>query len=410
MTRVFDLRPIVAELSRDLISKSIFTRFDVSDKALSARLGILGASISIRAVVNSAGGFDVGATGINPVATRWLHDSIVTISRVGFAPDGKELQVFFSGVDYSQLKAKVLDAAKLLFELRRQEEFADYSAELTTNMYWSSGLLNFGDWIGPHLIAHYTGRQPIQSNRQGSHVRTLYSVGSILGWFKRNNVDVWGSGLIKPLTPEEVLVKKKLIGTRIHAVRGFRTKEDLESKLNWNVPDVFGDPGLLLPDLIPKTSKLSSDFVVVPHYIHRDEVMSSTSNISIADVRLDVHDVVNTISTAKAVVSSSLHGLIVAQAYGVPWVRLDVNDQPLTGRDFKFEDFYSCLSRDDVSSIRVNREELSKLDYAAIAKEASIPKLKIDLNKLRSALPISAIAAPKTGFFLDRLAPNRGSW
>lgn len=149
-----------------------------------------------------------------------------------------------------------------------------------------------------------------------------------------------GSGLIKALTPDEIETRAKLTGVKIHAVRGRLTKAELINTLGWDVPDVFGDPGLLLPDFVKPDDSLHGDVVCVPHYVHRSAVLSGNPKIRVSDVRLQVSHVAKEIAGASVVISSSLHGLIVAQAYGVPWVWLDVEDQQLTGGDFKFNDFF----------------------------------------------------------------------
>jgi len=94
------------------------------------------------------------------------------------------------------------------------------------------------------------------------------------------------------------------------------------------------------------------------------------------------------------VVSSSLHGLIVAQAYGVPWVWLDVIDHQLGGKDFKFEDFFSCLDREAVSRIQVSASELANIDLAALGAKATLPALQIDLSLLRDAFPVEPVSGP----------------
>jgi len=113
-------------------------------------------------------------------------------------------------------------------------------------------------------------------------------------------------------------------------------------------------------------------------------------------VRQDIRNVIPEISSGNVVVSSSLHGLITAQAYGVPWVWLDVEDQQLTGKDFKFKDFFSCLEGNDIARVSVSKNDLGTLPLEEIAKHASLPSLNIDLDKLRNSLPVSGASTPRT--------------
>lgn len=395
------MKTVAAQLAAHEKSATLFTRFDCSALAVSARVPVIGSNVAIRAVANADGTFTVGATGINTGASRWLHDFLVTTTRITFTSDGKDIHATSENVCFNDLVSEMISAAELVLSFRRQEEYGTYPASTTINTYWSSGTLNFGDWIGPHLLKHMTGRQPIQGNRQSASTRILYTVGSIAGWFKRNNVDVWGSGLIKPLAPEEIAVRRKLRGIKIHAVRGKLTQQHLSDSLGWSVPDVYGDPGLLMPDMIPAPKTKLHEISLVPHYVHREGILQGDARsveANVIDVRRDIYDVIPMIAAGNTVISSSLHGLIMAQAYGAPWVWLDVQDQPLTGKNFKFDDFFSCLDQNAVARVPVSKEDLHKLPLQAIAKEASLPALKIDLDKLRNSLPIPAISAPAARF------------
>lgn len=372
----------------------VLTKIDVNDQRLIARLPIHGSTVCIRVDKNQNGTFNIGLVGLNATATRWIRDLFSFCTRLEFTDDKKEIQLLYRNINSNVAAERIFDAADTALRMREQEERADYDPQTTVGMYWSSSVLNFGDWMGPLLVNQFTGRQPVQANRPGSGPRVLYSVGSILGWFNRNNVDVWGSGLIKPLTDEEVTQKQKLTGVRIHAVRGHRTQDDLQQKLGWAVPDVYGDPALLLPSIIPSAPK-SRDLTLVPHNIHRGEVLKHSSlQPEVVDARADVYDVAASISSSNVIISSSLHGLIVAQAYNVPWVWLQVDDAPLMGSDFKFEDFFTCVDRTEVSAVAVSKRELSSLDYASIARQASLPKLSIDLDALRNSLPVQVATSP----------------
>lgn len=395
-------RRLAAVLANDTVASSLFTRFDVSDVALSARLPIMGSAVSIRVVESLGGGaFVVGAYGFSSGAVRWLHDVLVTHSKIYFDQGGREMQIFQNGVGEAGLKSAVLEFGTLVLGLRRQEEAADFSPASTVSMYWSSGLLNFGDWTGPHIVQQLTGRQPVQANRVGAGPRALYTVGSILSWFRRNNVDVWGSGLIKPLISDEIVQLRKLSGVRIHAVRGMLSKQNLEKELEWEVPEVLGDPALLIPDFIRCSGSKAVKPGVVPHYVHSDKVSANPSRFNLIDVRRDTYDVSRAIAQSPAVISSSLHGIIIAQAFGIPWVWLDVTDQPLTGRDFKFEDFFTCLDRDAVSRKSINASKLAEVDFDSLAGHATLPDLNIDLQALRDALPVTIAREPV------RHAPDR---
>jgi hypothetical protein len=381
------LESIGYRLKKRSESKQIFKKITMDDSELLANLPILGSTVAVR-VVNDEPGYMVGFIGQTTSALQWLNDVMVTAVTVGFDSNDEPMHVLHRHVPTNSVQEAIVDAAKLALTLRQQEESADFARDSIARMNWYSAKLNFGDWIGPYLVHAITGRQPIQANRPGTRQRILFSVGSIIGRINQDNVDVWGSGLMRPLTTKEIQARKHLKGIKIHAVRGKLSRRELQESLGWKVPEVYGDPALLLPDVLKPEQLPHNEIAVVPHYVHLPKINRESISGRIVDVRSDVRSVVEELAGAKAVVSSSLHGLIIAQAYGVPWVWLDVTDHKLGGGDFKFEDFFSCLDREKVSRVQIDKDELRTLDLAKLAESASLPVLHIDLSLLRDALPI----------------------
>lgn len=328
--------------------------------------------------------------------------------------DRTNRQIFVYGVaEDAENAAKLLgNLVSLIRHLREIEEHGNFNTDNHVNAYWASGVINFGDWLGPHILRRLTGKRPIQKNRTGLPLPSLYSVGSVLGWVKRPEADVWGSGLIRPITDEEIQERRKLKGIRIHAVRGKVTQQHLVEHLGWDVPDVFGDPALLSPSFyLPKPAvhgEGDHKIAFTPHGIHRSFFAGfSHPDVDIVHVRRDFRDVVDSIANSRAVVSTSLHGLIVAQAYGIPWIWLNVVDEPLWGSEFKFEDFFSTVDRDAVQVCEINSNELPQIDLQKLATHARLPDLQIDLSLLRNSLPISVAPKPEardTSSILDSLS------
>src|SRR5690606_14989003 len=112
----------------------------------------------------------------------------------------------------------------------------------------------------------------------------------------------------------------RLRPARFHAVRGEVTREYVRRELGTNCT-VVGDPALVLPGLLPVRARKMYAFGIVPHYRHYDCVRNITEvsdEIKVIDVKADVETVVGDINKCAAILSSSLHGLIVAHAYGTP--------------------------------------------------------------------------------------------
>ncbi|MGP5063765.1 polysaccharide pyruvyl transferase family protein [Psychrobacter celer] len=239
--------------------------------------------------------------------------------------------------------------------------------------YWDSKP-NFGDFIGPYLISKITG-VPIL-NIQNLQYSGIMAVGSILQMLDRKNMTVWGSGLIEEPT-DEVIRSLQKYKPKILSVRGRETAKYL-SKVGIDVPDqdVYGDPALILPLFYKPLVINETKIGICPHHIHKAYFLESVvcgENLKIIDVQKDVENVINEITSSSVCISTSLHGLIIAQAYNIPWVWLEVTDNNLIGNDFKFKDFFSTINQDQICHIRVEMEEVKNLNFETIANKAALP-------------------------------------
>lgn len=260
--------------------------------------------------------------------------------------------------------------------------------------FWWDKRSNFGDAIGPWIISSYTGRPVVNARFMDRPERTLVSVGSVIQMVRKPRADIWGSGLIREINEKHLQDLKGLQDVRVHAVRGKLTREQLVSHLGWEVPEVYGDPALLLPRVYrPKGSGSSRSGVsFVPHYSHRKWLGNlRTQDVDVVDVRDDLTTVIDQIAGSEVCISTSLHGLIIAQAYGVPWIWLNITDESLAGARFKFDDYFSTLDRTAVAESQLTSRDFPELDLAEVAKEATLPRLQIDLDLLEQALPLDIV-------------------
>lgn len=197
------------------------------------------------------------------------------------------------------------------------------------------------------------------------------AIGSVLHLIKKQNTVVWGSGLINetllpPIRPREIL-----------AVRGPLTRKVLIDH-GYDCPEVYGDPALLLPFVYKIPQKKKYRLGIVPHYVdyYKDEIKKFFNDDEVLIISLFNYknwtDVIDQINSCDVVASSSLHGLIVAEAYKIPNVWIEIRE-PLIGdisRRFKFHDFFL--------SIGLDREEPYKIDTSTtkedILKKASMYK------------------------------------
>lgn len=261
--------------------------------------------------------------------------------------------------------------------------------------YWWDEKSNFGDQITPWLIEMMTGRPAYNTMGLPRAGQAVMSAGSIITGMNRGDMTVWGSGLISPLDDSRVEVLQRRAPRKITAVRGELTRTELTRKLGWEVPATFGDPALLLstyfaPHPRPEHSKLPA---LVPHYAHRRLLPETReeNGFETIDVRKSPEIVVAQIANASSIVSTSLHGLIIAQTYGVPWTWLRITDQELIGEDFKFKDFFSTIEESQISSVETIKTEAANIDIRDLAARAALPQSRYSTEALISAFPYDLV-------------------
>jgi hypothetical protein len=258
-------------------------------------------------------------------------------------------------------------------------------------LIWYDGTLNFGDLIGPWMVQMLTGRQVVNIDRDKS-AKGLLTVGSIITWMDRDGLSVWGSGLIRKVGPKTHEKLNRVRPGPIHAVRGKLTRQQLVKRLGWKVPKVYGDPALLLPRLYtPRQSSLTAGRVaLLPHYLHKADLghLQDDERVAMIDVQNDPDKVIDQIASAKAVLSSSLHGIICAQAFGVPWIWLQVPGIRLAGGEFKFHDFFTTLDADQVVAREVVLNEITPEWVLSEAQHASRPRDIMSLDPLMESFPL----------------------
>lgn len=191
---------------------------------------------------------------------------------------------------------------------------------------------NFGDVLGPAIVSRLVG----SARDVAPDGPALLSVGSILHLAPERSV-VWGSGVNGKMLaatkdiPDEVTFR---------AVRGPLTRRFLSAQ-GFEVPEVYGDPVLLLADVMPELLRVSRapvrDVLVVPNFNDSGEVFSAAAEYGLEtlDPRDHVDSVLLRIASSRFVISTSLHAVVVAEALGIParFVR-SAHEHPFKYRDY----------------------------------------------------------------------------
>lgn len=196
---------------------------------------------------------------------------------------------------------------------------------------------NWGDAVAPLLVERLSGR-PVVNHRDvfTPRSRTVYTtIGSMLGTVDAPRVTVWGSGFV------DSRATLRCRPERVCAVRGPLTRAKLLDA-GVDCPEVYGDPALLFPRIHRPERTAEFELGVIPHFREHelDEVdrMRSWDGVHVIDIRGGIRHVADQINRCRRIASSSLHGLVAADAYGIPaaWVR--ITDRP-AGDGFKFRDY-----------------------------------------------------------------------
>ena len=246
------------------------------------------------------------------------------------------------------------------------------------NVWWSKNPLpgNFGDILTPILLKQLFDCGSNYSSPPFEE-ETLFGIGSTIRLANENCV-VWGSGI---MSSDEDIDEN----IRVLSVRGPRTYERLK-ELNIPVEPIFGDPALLLPEIYPSpaTKRKAFKYGFFSHYVDVQlvrEWYGKDSNIRLINP-LNSNPLVLAAHVQKCehIISSSLHGIIVAHAYGVPAVWVKHSDN-LSGDDVKFHDYYESvgLKAEYVDfQEKIDKNDFSKFNYTS--------EIEIDTSKISKAL------------------------
>ncbi|HTY52850.1 MAG TPA: polysaccharide pyruvyl transferase family protein [Methanomicrobiales archaeon] len=248
-------------------------------------------------------------------------------------------------------------------------------------LWWMGEKNNWGDALNPVLISLLSKKRTIPGKYVINYKnKPIYLVcGSILEMCDRNAIEVWGAGYISERSRAAVRPKA------VHAVRGPLTR-DMLIRQGVDCPEVYGDPALLYRNYyrpkIPKRYRLG----VIPHYIDGASPLlrriRSEPDVLIIDICSGINQVVDSVCSCRNIASSSLHGLIIADSYGIPSVWMKISGG-VVGEGFKFRDYFASVGREDSDPLILTEKE----GIDGILDSVHAPRPDIDLKELLEACP-----------------------
>lgn len=169
-------------------------------------------------------------------------------------------------------------------------------------------------------------------------------IGSVVSQLTNEQTVIWGGGV---LSPEKPLAHKPL---KVLAVRGPLSRKYLVGH-GVECPEVYGDPAILLSRYYrPASTKKRYKIGIIPHYTDKKnpllDLYRQEDSVYIFDIQnyRNYKLLIDTLCACEFIISSSLHGLIISDSYGIPNLWVEFSSGVLGGR-FKFEDYFLSVKR-----------------------------------------------------------------
>lgn len=245
---------------------------------------------------------------------------------------------------------------------------------------------NWGDELNVFIVEYLSQKKVVNRRDIFRNKQINYTViGSLLPEWINDYTIIWGTGASH--CKDSILTARP---KKVCAVRGKLTRNLLLSN-GIDCPEIYGDPALLLPIIYPKKICKKYKLGLICHIDdenHPDYKLFLKNNTNdVLKIRLrdygDWSCVIDNICSCEVIASSSLHGLIVADAYGVPnvWLKSHVR---LHGDEFKFLDYFSGVNR--VPPIPILLESNSSVTEIVSNAKGYTP-LKFDIKPLLDSCP-----------------------
>lgn len=197
--------------------------------------------------------------------------------------------------------------------------------------YWDPTTKNFGDTLTPVILRHLGfDLERVARDERGK----VLAVGSVMNALRPGDV-VWGTGV----------QHDRRFATRAAtflAVRGPLTRSCIDGA---TVPQVYGDPALLLPEVYDPQVERTHRVGIMPHFVDVTPARSRYPDALFIDVLGGWRRVVRQMKACERIITTSLHGVIAADAYGIPVTWHGSYTDGLVSANLKFQDHFLGTGR-----------------------------------------------------------------
>lgn len=203
-------------------------------------------------------------------------------------------------------------------------------------VWWSKGPKpgNLGDVLTPYILDHFGIEYKYTQKPRSARMLCIGSIAKFAG----DGTIVLGSGTMR---------ESDSLNTKAdwRFVRGPRTRKAVIES-GGECPEIYGDPALLMPLIQPPVQRTKS-LGIVPHYVDYEYVKNKYPEENVINVlNADPLEVIRQIAECDKIISSSLHGLILAHAYDIPAAWVEFSNK-LSGDGIKFVDYFESVGITD---------------------------------------------------------------
>jgi pyruvyltransferase len=234
-----------------------------------------------------------------------------------------------------------------------------------------SPFANLGDALSPIIVSALSGQPAIHQHFDAWSTR-LACVGTIGHQLKNGTIHLWGTGASKrkPFAAGRSPYRWRNTQFHFHALRGPFSAQAFQQQ-GIEVPARYGEPVWFLPAILPPAPKKRYELGIIVHlselasYSDRSPLKPGFLRYQIPpDLAEQVRvittltqptftalaDRIEEITACKRIISTSLHGLVIAEAYQIPCVYFRTKGRgvafaPLEDEseylDLRIRDFYS---------------------------------------------------------------------
>ena len=183
---------------------------------------------------------------------------------------------------------------------------------------------NFGDILGPIFVKKIckalNSRTTVVEVNENPNGQCLFTIGSVMRFAKTNDL-IWGSGI-----NGKNLERDQFTFEALDIRMGSRTKNKRISREDWNKsPEVYGDPGLLLPMFFPEYSIMAAinprkeqKRIFVPNLYDINNYRVIPDNVKVINPTTTYTKVIESIAKCTEVIGTSLRAIIIAESLGIP--------------------------------------------------------------------------------------------